>query len=401
MNSDLTDGAASVDPANTGDAGIDQLFRILTAGPAAGELAGEQSALAMFRANISPQTSTASANGTSAFAHGAPALANGTSASDGTAPLPVVRRRATSHRRSIRHPFRGSVRWGVRLVVAGVIALSGGMAAAAYAAVLPAPVQDLAHRVLGFAGVPDAHHQHRAGPLRGPGHHGATSPGRSSTPPGRQSHSSQAAKPGSSARASGSPTPSSSAAAGTAVLSASAGSAVIEAGSQPVIDGQLTKSGSGITGVTVTLIERVAGQPWRVAGTGQTTSGGNVTITAPPLAANAAFQLRARGDVHSAIVLVTVTPQVTIVLTPGASDLRDLLAVTTQYAHRGNVVWLQVQSASGSWVDLRSKRLNAAGETWFVLSGKRLANKTVQVVLSATVRHGAATSNPVQVPPPS
>jgi hypothetical protein len=286
--------------------------------------------------------------------------------------------------------------------VAGVIALSGGMAAAAYAAVLPAPVQDLAHRVLGFAGVPDAHHQHHAGPLRGPGHH--ASPGRSGTPPGGQPNPSRAAKPSSSARASGSPaaSPSSSAAAGTAVLSASASSAVIAAGSQPVIDGQLTRSGTGIAGVTVTLIERVAGQlTWHVAGTGQTTSGGDIAITAPPLAANAAFQLRTPGGVHSARVLVTVTPQVAIVLTPGASGLRDLLSVTTQYAHRGNVVWLQVESASGSWVDLRSKRLNAAGETSFILSGKRLANKTVQVVLVATVRHGAATSNSVQVPPPS
>ena len=50
MNSDPTDGAAAVDPGNTGDPGIDQLFRILTTGPAPGELAGEQNALAMFRA---------------------------------------------------------------------------------------------------------------------------------------------------------------------------------------------------------------------------------------------------------------------------------------------------------------------------------------------------------------
>jgi hypothetical protein len=154
--------------------------------------------------------------------------------------------------------------------------------------------------------------------------------------------------------------------------------------------------------VTVTLIERLAGHPrWHVAGTGQTTSGGNVVVTGQPLATNAAFRLRIPGGVHSASVLVTVTPQVTVVLTPGASGLRDLLAVTTQYAHRGNVVWLQVQSPSGSWVNLRSKRLNAAGKTWFILSRKRLKTKTVQVVLAATAKHGRATSNTATVQAPS
>jgi hypothetical protein len=191
------------------------------------------------------------------------------------------------------------------------------------------------------------------------------------------------------------------AAAGPAVLVASASSPVVDAGSQPLIDGQLTRAGTGIKGVTVTLIERLAGRRfWRVAGTGQTTSGGNVAITGPALATNAVFRLRIPGGVHSTSVPVTVTPRVTVVLNPGASGLRDLLTVSTQYAHRGNVVWLQVQSASGSWVNVRSKRLNAAGTTWFILSGKRLANKTVQVVLVATVKHGSAASNAVPVPPP-
>ena len=83
------------------------------------------------------------------------------------------------------------------------------------------------------------------------------------------------------------------------------------------------------------------------------------------------------------------------------AELRDLLTVTTQYARPGNVVWLEVQSASGNWVKLRKKRLNAAGKTWFILSGKRLKNKTVQVVLVATVRHAAAVSNSETVPPPT
>jgi hypothetical protein len=173
------------------------------------------------------------------------------------------------------------------------------------------------------------------------------------------------------------------------------------AGAAPVIDGQLTRSGTGVKGVTVTLLERLAGHPlWHVAGTGQTTSGGSVAITGPPLDANAVFRLKTGHGVHSANVLVTVTPQVTVALT-AESSLRDLLTVTTQFAHGGNVVWLQVESAAGSWVNVRSKRLSAAGKTWFILGRKRFKDKTVRVVLLATARHGSAVSNTATVQPPS
>ncbi len=282
------------------------------------------------------------------------------------------------------------------------------MAAAAYAAVLPAPVQNVAHQFLGFVGVPDAHHQHHAGSSRGRGHQIGASASHSSTVPGRSAHPSQGAKPSPSAHVSATPRTSPSASAspstatGPAVLSASAASANVPGGTAPVIDGQFTRSGTGVPGVTVTLIERLTGHRfWHVAGTGQTDPAGNVEVTGPTLAQNAVFRLRVPGGVHSPGVLVTVTPQVDVVLTPGASALRDLLTVSTQYARPGNVVWLEVQSANGSWVNLRKKRLNANGKTWFILSGKRLKNKTVQVLLVATIRHASAISNSETVPPPT
>jgi hypothetical protein len=395
MNSDLTDGGASADP------GIDQLFRILTAGPTQAELAGEQSALAMFRANVSPLASPAVGE-TPAKVNGTPV--NGRPANWATVPIPAGSL-ATEPKRHTRRRFRWPTRLSVRLAAAGVVAIVGGTAAAAYAAALPAPVQDLAHQVLGGVGVPPAHHQHHAG--RANRDHGGGPAGRPSTPPGRQTRPGQAANPGKSAQPSASPTvspsasPSSSAATGRAALSASLSSPDITAGTAPTIDGQLTRAGTGIEGVTVTLIERFAGRRlWHVAGTGQTASGGNVAITGLPLAKNAVFRLRVPGGVHSASVQVTVTPQVIVALKSGPSGLRDLLKVTTQYAHHGNVVWLQAQSASGSWVNLRSKRLNAAGKTWFILSRKRLANKTVRVVLVATAKHGPAASTTATVPPP-
>jgi hypothetical protein len=393
MSSDLTDGAASADP------GVDQLFRILTAGPTRAELAGERDALAMFRANVSPLASPAAGHGAPATANGTPARPSGPSA-NGTMPIPVGRP-ATEQRRNARRRFQWPARWSVRLAAAGVVAIVGGTAAAAYAAALPAPVQNLAHQVLGIVGVPAAHHQHHAGTSRTPGHHGGGPAGLPSTSPGRRSGPGHSAKVSPSAHAHASPSASPrSTATGPAVLSASASSADIMAGATPVIDGQLTRSGTGIKGVTVKLIERLAGHVvWHVAGTAQTGPGGNVAITGQPLAANAVFRLWIKGGVHSAPVPITVTPQVTVVLTE-ASALRDLLTVTTQFAHRGNVVWLQVQSAGGSWVNVRSKRLNAAGKTWFILGRKRFADDTVQVVLVATVRHGSATSNSATVQPP-
>jgi hypothetical protein len=139
---------------------------------------------------------------------------------------------------------------------------------------------------------------------------------------------------------------------------------------------------------------------WHKAGSGQTNISGNVAVTVSALTTNAAFRLAAGGGVHSAAVHVVVIPVVTIALKEGPSGLRDLLKVTTQYARPRNWVVLQADEA-GVWTSLREKRLNAAGKTHFYLSGKHLKGDLLQVVLLATVRHGAATSNGVTVPSPT
>jgi hypothetical protein len=126
-----------------------------------------------------------------------------------------------------------------------------------------------------------------------------------------------------------------------------------------------------------------------------------VAVTVSAVTANAVFRLRDFRVAHSVNVLVIVAPPVTATLTPGAAGLRDVLAVSTQYAHRGNVVRLEVQTSPGVWTYLRQRRLTAAGKTAFVLSGKRLQNDEVRVVLVATLRHGASVSNTQTVPPPS
>jgi hypothetical protein len=154
--------------------------------------------------------------------------------------------------------------------------------------------------------------------------------------------------------------------------------------------------------VTVTLFERLAGRVrWRNAGTGTTTANGNVAISVPALVANAVFRLKIPGTPPSPGVRVTVSPPIAAALNVPTGGLQDGLVVTTKYAHRGNVVVLQVQSPNGNWVYLRSKRLNAAGKATFILSGTRLKNRSVRVVLLATVRHAVSVSSPVVVPPPS
>ncbi len=374
MTSDLPDETGSLDP------GLDQLFRTLTAGPVPGELAGEHDALAMFRANVRPPASPASARGR-------------------------FGRSTTGPARSGRGSFRSPAQWVIRLAAATAVVVGGGTAAAAYAAVLPAPVQHLAHTFFRFAGVPDAQHGHAAARRGGPGHHTGSATGHSTPSPGQTSPApagSNSASSAPSAPASASPTASSSPSAVTGpwLLSATAVSGEIAAGSEAVIDGQLTRSGAGAQGVTVILLERLAGHlRWQVAGTAQTNADGNVAESVAALVGNALFRLTIPGTAHSATVRITVAPVVTAVLNSGP-DGADSLVASTQYAQRGDVAELQAESASGAWVYLRSKTLTAGGQVTFALSGTRLKNQEVRVVLLATVRHGAAASNPVLVPAP-
>jgi hypothetical protein len=368
MNSDLPAESGGLDP------GVDQLFRTLTAGPETGELAGEQAALAMFRENVRPAAAAAKARGRSY-------------------------RRSARSLRSAGRLARGPFGWGIRLTAAAVLALGGGMTAAAYAAVLPAPVQHFAHELFHVVGVPDMQHGHPASRSHhtGPARHRHGSPGHRAPAPPR----SVPPSPRASATASPSASPSRPATV-PAQLTASAASGEITAGSQAVINGRLTRSGKGVAGVTVTLLERRARQTsWQAVGTAQTNARGNVAVGVSVLTTNADFELTGPDSTSSAIVTITVSPPIAAELNLGARAVRDVLVVSTQYARRGNVVVLQVESSSGSWVYLRAAVLNANGKVRFVLNGKRLQNKVLRAVLLGTPRHAASVSNSVTVPPPS
>jgi hypothetical protein len=329
--------------------GLDRLLRTLASAPAGDELAGEQAALAMFRENSRPAARPARPAG--------------------------VR---------LRH------RLGVAAVA--TIALVGGFTAAAYFAVLPAPIQHIAYSAFGAIGVPDAHHgKHGAGPATETGHQRKSGPGR-----GHPSPSAGASTPSGKPSRSGSP-PSP----GQPQLTAAAVSAQINAGTGATIDGRLTgKSGRAMSGVTISLMERTAShQGWQLAGQATTSQQGNVAVTVSSLTTDAQFRLTDSSGAASQVVTVTVVPTVTITITQGPRGYRDFVSVSSQYAEPGDVVVLQVDR-DGNWVGLRRRTLNASGQTEFVVKSARMGGKSLRVKLVATLYHAVAFSNPETAPAP-
>ncbi len=359
--------------------GLDHLLRTLASGPTSDELAGEQQALAMFRANIHPP-----ARDTAVLP---------VSAAPGPADSPA-RHRSGGIRQRARLRL-AAPRTRMRLAAAAAAAaLVGGFAAAAYAAALPAPVQHIAYQAFHILGVPDTHHNssgesngglpgpNRSGPA-GPSHPGpshAVSPGSSKSPGGKGSMP-----------ASGH---------GNATVTASAVAAQIAAGGSDTIDGQLTRGGAALPGVTVRLWERLAGtQTWSLVGQGTTGSSGDVAIDVTSLSTNAIFRMTDPDGPMSPAVRVTVVPEISTTLVQGRQKLKDYLHVTTQFARPGNKVELEALE-DGSWVVVRDQRLNARGKTTFELGARRFSGIELQVVLLATIRHARAVSSPPLTGPP-
>jgi hypothetical protein len=390
MNSDLPGGLGPDDLGPDGlgaEPGLEQLLMALTADGTAGELAGEQAALAMFRAHV-PSRSAAGAL---------------------TLTEPEV------HPAADRRQRQGWLRTGriprLRIAAVSAAALVGGFAAAAYASALPAPVQHIAYDAFHYIGVPDNPGDRASGRQPGtpstsrPGQHASTSAATGAphpTPSGSGPHSSgptktSPGKPTTSTSPTSSPSPSTSPT-GPAALSVSAGATQIPAGTPATISGQLTLGGTPDAGVYVRLMERGAGQvAWVRVARAKTDSHGDVSFTTPALAANARFRLAYATGTRSSAVPVTVTPGLSATLTRGAKGISDYVAVHATYARRGDVVQLQVL-ASGAWVTLKSGLLSASGRTAFKFSATKWAGDQVQVVLLATRRHGSASFSLGQAP---
>lgn len=374
MTSDLPGG---LHPEELGSAepGLEQLLRTLTSDGTPRELAGEPAAMAMFRADVRARASEA------------PTLVSPVLEPAGPPP-----------------PRRPRVRRGfprLRVAVITATALVGGFAAAAYAAVLPAPVQHVAYQALHVLGVPDVRHSHGAGAAGGSpgGGPAGQSPGRPQ--PGHSGASGNQAGPSSHPSGPSSQPPAAGGApSGPAVLSAQAVNADIPAGTSATINGMLTLGGSPGGGVYIRLVAHAAGRAgWLQVGRTQNSAQGDVSFTTPVLRRNTEFVLAGAGRTRSTVVAITVLPQVSAKLIAGPKGVKDYVVVGTSYASSGDVVLLQVLQG-GTWVTVKQGVLNAAGRVTIAVSATQRQGEELQAVLLATSLHGEAASPPVTVPSP-
>jgi hypothetical protein len=271
-----------------------------------------------------------------------------------------------------RFPFH-SVR---AATAAGVIVAVVGTAAAGYAAVLPAPVQHIAHSVLAPLGVPDGRHPAApGGPPRG-----TVPDGPSATVTG----SPTASRPGR-------PVVSPRRVPADSSLTLTAVNPQVTAGGPVPLKGRITDHGAVEPGIRVRLLKRAVGQPgWRPAGTGVSGPGGYVTLTVPYLARNAAFRLAA-GDASSPPVTVTVVPLVVLRAMPGS------LRASARFGDPGDAVVLQ-ELSGGAWISVASQRLGAMHRAIFTVPAGSPAGQEFRVVLKATGEHAAAVSDEVSPP---
>jgi hypothetical protein len=345
-----TDPPADLGP---GTPGLDQLLGLLTAGPTPDELVRRNATLAMYRRNIRP-----------------------------VAP----RRRAPVTRR-------------MRFALAAAAAVIA-FAVAAYAEALPGPVQHVAYRVLGFAGVPDTPRHSSAPAARhpGPAHHhpapgGSTSPGTPAPTPGATGTSAAPHK-------SASPRPEKSAQAhsGPVTLTLATTDTQIAAGADAVFTGSVTQQGRGLSGLPVGLFEHAAGHPGRhLAATATTGSGGQAVLRVAGLTANARFWLVGPHHARSKPVRVIVIPAVSVSLTSGPRGRAVVLTAQSPEGGEHDAVVLQVQRG-GSWHNLRVRLLNGQGLTRFAVR-RHSAARVYRVVMIATAAHGRSVSNQVPVAP--
>jgi hypothetical protein len=318
------------------DPGLEHLVKALTADGDASELAGRDAAAAMFNA-----------------AFGAPS--------------------ARRPRLSLK-PLRAGV-------AAAVIAAVAATTAAAYAAVLPAPVQRIAHSVFAPLGVPDRRPP-ASGALRG-----QTSDGPSAA---ASSASARGLPPPVRARPHPSATPRQAPAESSLALTAV--SASVPAGGDALLEGEIT--GTARPGIPVRLFQRAADQPgWRLAGSAVTGSGGRATFTVPDLAGNATFYLAAADHAPSSPVTVTVIPYVALQATSGLPGTY-LLRASARFGDPGDAMTLQ-ELSGGAWTTVASQALDTVHQATFTVR----AGKEFRALLEATGRHAAGVSDAISLPP--
>ena len=308
------------------------LINALTAPGAPDELADQDNALAMFRAS---PTATNRAHPAS----------------------------ATSTRRRIPRRLASPL---TSAAIASV--LVGGVAGAAYAAVLPAPVQRIAHHLLAGIGVPNPRLVISRSPAA-PATTAVPRPARAAPAPG-----SRTAVPG-------------------FVLVLTAARTQVLAGGADTFTGYLALNGRPATGVWLRLTASVpAHGGGRQFATEMTDEDGMVTFVVPGLTRDAQFRLTGPDRIRSAPLTVTVLPQVT--LSSGAG----ILTAVVRYGQPGDRVTLQMLIPGSGWRNISVERLGVQGAAYFTITRPRdAAGSVYRVILAGTAAHAPAVSAQLRV----
>lgn len=330
--------------------------------------------------------------------------------------MTAFRRAHGAHRR---RPGARHLGAGVTTVVVA-LALSGGVAAAAYTHALPAPVQSAMHAVFGDVGVPPADTSsapHRAARRR---HHGsatsgptaaaaggglapavapdphpsaapappAASPAPSTAPTPPTAGEAQAAQ---SPTAQPSPTPSTSASAAPspAALAVSPVRSRVPAGQRAALRGTLTMSdGSPVAGYRLYLLQRPAGSStWSRVAQGRTASDGTITLRSPQLTRNVTLRLGTGRGLHSRDVTIVELPRVGLSYAVTKDSKHYVVTVTVAGAQTSDTVAL-ARLDNGSWTVLRRKQLDDTMQLTFTLPAPTSGSVRYRIRVLKTDLHG-------------
>jgi hypothetical protein len=247
--------------------------------------------------------------------------------------------------------------------------------------------------VLGFVGVPQAHHVPRSPGNTHPARHAKTHPASQAagnTPKAAPSAPAPSPQPKHAKAAVASP---------PASLSVAVARHRIVAGHRDVLTARLTRQGIAVQGARLYLLERTAAEhAWHVAAVATTGPNGRVFVTVSGLTTNAAFRFRGPHGTLSRIVRVIVVPGVSVTIARSPHTASETVTAGSPWAVPGDVVILQVR-IDGHWLTVQVRALYVDNRVKFVvrIKGERRAYR---VVLLGTKAHGRSVSRLVTVKPP-
>lgn len=353
--------------------GVDDVVRALTTEGDAVELTGRQSALAMFRA-VRDESAGFQPDGPQ------PAATQPWAAQQALRqPPPASDRDAGRHGRPrpaqarVPHPRRLTA---LGAMAAAIVVAGAGMTAAAYAQILPSPLQDIAHTVLAPIGVPSASPAPAVIPTAS-----STAIPNVPTPSPTHLSSPQTSCP--------CPTVTPSA---HRSLRLRAARANVGYDDKDTFTGHVAKKGAPDADASVKLLERLSTSPgsWDVIATGATGPDGTATFVVAHIPADATFLLAGSGDLASLTsheVAVTVTPRLVV-----RHPARRVLVVTAHPAAAGEAVALE-RLQDGAWVTVATRPLDGLLSATFTVSPAG----TYRFALPATTAHDAGVSRQVVI----